>query len=386
MLCVALRCNSLWCAEFAAQSGPKKPMSYAAALASKKSGAAAAPASGAAAPATAAGAARPAAAGAGAAAAGAGAKPAAAAAAAGAAPAGAAQGPASGPAGAARPPAPHMQPPLALQAMMQPHQLQGMPYPQGMQPFAAMQYPPMKPAGAGVAPILGAGPAAAYAARVTGAGAGAALGGVKGDGSAGAGAGAGAGAYGKPPGAGGAAAAAGGALVPGEGTVVGTLKMNKKLNQSIAQLLRELSINPPRFDSSPKSARFFVIKSYSADDIHKSIKYGVWASTDSGNKRLDNAWHESSALGPIYLFFSVNGSGCFCGMAKMESAVDYSKSFGAWNQGDKWNGQFKVRWCFIKVCSSPFSRLPSPLLLFLLRLTGVRVLLFGGRCVCGVNV
>jgi len=91
-----------------------------------------------------------------------------------------------------------------------------------------------------------------------------------------------------------------------------------------------------------------VIKSYSADDIHKSIKYSVWASTEHGNKRLDQAFRDSAAQGPIYLFFSVNGSGCFCGMARMESPVDYTKTFGAWSQGDKWNGQFKVKWIFIK--------------------------------------
>eukprot|EP00479_Gromia_sphaerica_P005114 TRINITY_DN16126_c0_g1_i1.p2 TRINITY_DN16126_c0_g1~~TRINITY_DN16126_c0_g1_i1.p2 ORF type:complete len:58 (-),score=9.89 TRINITY_DN16126_c0_g1_i1:94-267(-) len=40
--------------------------------------------------------------------------------------------------------------------------------------------------------------------------------------------------------------------------------------------------------------------------------------------------------------------GVFCGLSKMESEVDYSKSFGAWIQDDKWSGQFKVQWLFIK--------------------------------------
>jgi hypothetical protein len=31
---------------------------------------------------------------------------------------------------------------------------------------------------------------------------------------------------------------------------------------------------------------FFVIKSYNEDDVHKSIKYNVWANTPTGNKRL----------------------------------------------------------------------------------------------------
>ena len=44
------------------------------------------------------------------------------------------------------------------------------------------------------------------------------------------------------------------------------------------------------------AARFYVIKSYSEDDVHKSIKYGVWASTDTGNRRLDAAYRESGPL------------------------------------------------------------------------------------------
>jgi hypothetical protein len=47
------------------------------------------------------------------------------------------------------------------------------------------------------------------------------------------------------------------------------------------------------------------------------------------------------------LFYSVNASGQFCGMAQMTSGLDYEKKFGEWSQ-DKWKGQFSVRWIFIK--------------------------------------
>lgn len=53
-------------------------------------------------------------------------------------------------------------------------------------------------------------------------------------------------------------------------------------------------------------ARYFVIKSYTEDDVHKSLKYEIWSSTDPGNKRLDKAFKECGGRGPIYLFFSVN--------------------------------------------------------------------------------
>ena len=34
----------------------------------------------------------------------------------------------------------------------------------------------------------------------------------------------------------------------------------------------------------------------------------------------------------VYLFFSVNASGQFSGMAQMESALDYTNKFGCWAQ------------------------------------------------------
>lgn len=49
-----------------------------------------------------------------------------------------------------------------------------------------------------------------------------------------------------------------------------------------------------------------MIKSYTEDDVHKSLKYEIWSSTDPGNKRLDKAFKETAGRGPIYLFFSVN--------------------------------------------------------------------------------
>ncbi|KAF8395634.1 hypothetical protein HHK36_019584 [Tetracentron sinense] len=41
------------------------------------------------------------------------------------------------------------------------------------------------------------------------------------------------------------------------------------------------------FPQNYSEAKLFIIKSYSEDDIHKSIKYSVWASIPNGNKKLD---------------------------------------------------------------------------------------------------
>ncbi|CAB1341013.1 unnamed protein product, partial [Coregonus sp. 'balchen'] len=105
--------------------------------------------------------------------------------------------------------------------------------------------------------------------------------------------------------------------------------------------------NPKDFDWNLKNGRVFIIKSYSEDDIHRSIKYSIWCSTEHGNKRLDGAYRSLGAKGPLYLLFSVNGSGHFCGVAEMRSPVDYNAYAGVWSQ-DKWKGKFEVKWAFVK--------------------------------------
>lgn len=105
--------------------------------------------------------------------------------------------------------------------------------------------------------------------------------------------------------------------------------------------------NPKELNTSPKAARFFVIKSYSEDDVHRSIKYNIWCSTEHGNRRLDSAYFKGDSQVPVYLFFSVNGSGHFCGMAEMMSRVDYNKKTDVWSQ-DKWRGCFQVKWIYVK--------------------------------------
>ncbi|XWS08444.1 hypothetical protein CRYUN_Cryun40dG0003100 [Craigia yunnanensis] len=101
-------------------------------------------------------------------------------------------------------------------------------------------------------------------------------------------------------------------------------------------------------------AKFFVIKSYSEDDVHKSIKYNVWSSTSHGNKKLESAFEDARKIAagkpsgcPIFLFFSVNASGQFCGVAEMIGPVDFQKDMVFWQQ-DKWSGSFPVKWHIIK--------------------------------------
>ncbi|XP_062158469.1 YTH domain-containing protein ECT2 isoform X3 [Alnus glutinosa] len=139
------------------------------------------------------------------------------------------------------------------------------------------------------------------------------------------------------------------------GNAAGSLEPDGNGNiNSVTSLIRTDQYNLPDFSTKYDHAFFSVIKSYSEDDIHKSIKYNVWASTPNGNKRLDNVYQdaqermvEKGSKCPVFLFFSVNASGQFCGVAEMIGRVDFNKNMDFWQQ-DKWNGYFPVKWHIIK--------------------------------------
>ena len=84
-------------------------------------------------------------------------------------------------------------------------------------------------------------------------------------------------------------------------------------NSMLIGTVRRDMYNLADFTTNYDHALFFVIKSYSEDDIHKSIKYNVWSSTPNGNRRLDNAFQlaqekmaEKGSKCPVFLFFSVS--------------------------------------------------------------------------------
>lgn len=82
---------------------------------------------------------------------------------------------------------------------------------------------------------------------------------------------------------------------------------NNKHSKSVIKILDE-SYNRPDFVTEYKDAKFFIIKSYSEDNVHKSIKYSVWASTPNGNKKLDAAYREAKEKQDtcsVFLLFSV---------------------------------------------------------------------------------
>lgn len=113
-------------------------------------------------------------------------------------------------------------------------------------------------------------------------------------------------------------------------------------------------LNPAEFfyngeQEGAKESRFFVIKSNSRDDVLHSIKHNIWCSTKYGNAKLNQAFGEKQNQKhvSIYLFFSVNTSGMFSGMAEMISQVDFDAKSDLWTQ-DKWKGKFEIKWIYVK--------------------------------------
>lgn len=132
-----------------------------------------------------------------------------------------------------------------------------------------------------------------------------------------------------------------------------------KQHVGVAPLFLPNQFNSSDFQDNHEQAKFFMIKSYNEDDVHKSIKYSVWSSTQTGNKKLDDAFLDAEdrvkrtgTKCPVFLFFSVNTSGQFVGVAEMTGPVDFNKSMDFW-QEERWSGFFPVRWHIVKDVPNP---------------------------------
>ena len=91
----------------------------------------------------------------------------------------------------------------------------------------------------------------------------------------------------------------------------------------------------------------------------------MWSSTTFGNAKLDEAYSEATARGgSVFLLFSLNGSGKFNGLARMESVVDYSQQFVGWLQA-KWSGVRGEGGCCLRpqLILPSVAATPAPLLL-----------------------
>ena len=69
----------------------------------------------------------------------------------------------------------------------------------------------------------------------------------------------------------------------------------------------DFNLHLNNLDMISPNACLFIMKAFCEDDVHKSIKYGIWSSSEINNMVLSTRWQESNAENiPIYLLFSVN--------------------------------------------------------------------------------
>ena len=127
--------------------------------------------------------------------------------------------------------------------------------------------------------------------------------------------------------------------------------------------LRAAVLNPAAFDvGAARGARFFVIKAPGERDVLASVRHGAWASSDAGTRRLAAALRDAHALGqPVYLFFSVNGSGQFCGAAQLVRVLEACSSDApavppAGPADERRRAVFGVRWLFVKNVPNSYLR------------------------------
>lgn len=90
------------------------------------------------------------------------------------------------------------------------------------------------------------------------------------------------------------------------------------------------------------------------EDFHKAVKYKVWSSKSSINKKI-NFLYKSSGKNSILMIFSCAGEGKINGLARVSSNVFFSANFGLWSSNFEWASFFEIEWLIVK--DMPFKSL-----------------------------
>jgi len=123
---------------------------------------------------------------------------------------------------------------------------------------------------------------------------------------------------------------------------------NDCLNKAFLSLQQQQQ-QPLQSQQQPASS--LEIANGSADS---GVDGSTWSGTDAGSQAApgkpestSNSMVPAPPVGRVLLFFSVNSSGCFCGVAEMISSVNKMKQLPIW-QDSRWRGAFSVRWLYAK--------------------------------------
>lgn len=99
-----------------------------------------------------------------------------------------------------------------------------------------------------------------------------------------------------------------------------------------------------------KNHRYVIITSTNQDDIHKSLKYGIWTSTKDTNLVLMKLFDEKRVNKEmkIILIFKLKGNDQICGCAELISDYIEEQQYNFWWERVEWKGLFNVKWLFMK--------------------------------------
>eukprot|EP00026_Physarum_polycephalum_P002022 Phypoly_transcript_02026.p1 GENE.Phypoly_transcript_02026~~Phypoly_transcript_02026.p1 ORF type:complete len:596 (+),score=148.30 Phypoly_transcript_02026:118-1905(+) len=101
-----------------------------------------------------------------------------------------------------------------------------------------------------------------------------------------------------------------------------------------------------------RSARFFVMKSFSENHLKISSQKGIWATQHHNESKLNDAFRKSD----VVLVFSVNESRHFQGYAQMTSPIGgYKYGSNVWtdSKDGAWGNSFSVKW--LQLYDLPFT-------------------------------
>lgn len=130
-----------------------------------------------------------------------------------------------------------------------------------------------------------------------------------------------------------------------------TIKSKVYINGQSRKLIKEGKNK--NLELEERKPKYFIIKSCNKENVVLSARENVWSSTEKGNIRLNAAYNDPKRKGPVYLFFSVNQSKRFCGVAKMVNPVTKTTDNIKWKDNNgRWQGCFDIRWIMVKNISN----------------------------------
>lgn len=106
-------------------------------------------------------------------------------------------------------------------------------------------------------------------------------------------------------------------------------------------------VNSATFDFTNYESYTFVILFFKhIEDAHKSLKYGLFSDDSRVNEQLSKLYKESE--GKVVAFMGVEAESIVLGAARFTSDWVPDTEFSLWQDGQKRDGFFKIKWVFVK--------------------------------------